>query len=108
MDNAKIRHTLAHAVTAFDRKQQDKAARNPRAHYNAYALPQYLARLDDVMADIERGAAPDAAIVAGFTPGPLRNACLKAIGARANAQEASGSFMGLPVYQPASGRKGER
>jgi len=100
MDNATIRQTLAHAVTAFDRKQADKAARNPRANYNRYALPQYLARLDDVMSDIERGAAPDAAIMAGFTPGPLRNACLKAIGAGANAQESSGSFLGMPVYQP--------
>lgn len=98
------RSILNHAVTAFDRKQEERAAKNPRAHYNVYALPQYLARVVDVCADIERGATAEAAICAGFTPGPLRNACLKAIGARASNAESHGSFMGMPVYRPASER----
>lgn len=97
-----IRRALNHAVTEFDRKQEAKAARNPRAYHNAYALPQYLGRVADVMADIEAGAEPSAAIVAGFTPGPLRNACLKTIGHKADNREASGNYLGMPVYQPVS------
>lgn len=104
MEIADIRRKLNHAVTEFDRKQADKAATNPRAYYNTYALPQYLGRVADVIADIEAGADPVAAILAGFTPGPLRNACLKAIGAKANNVERSGSHLGLPVYRPASAR----
>lgn len=99
-----IKRKLDHAVTAFDRKQEERAARNPRAYHNAYALGQYLARVADVMADIEAGAEPQAAIVAGFSAGPLRNACLKAIGAAATNADASGSYLGLPVYRPASAR----
>lgn len=99
-----IKAKLTHAVTAYDRKQADKAAKNPRAYYNHYALAQYLMRVDDIVADIEGGATPSAAIIAGFTPGPLRNACLKAIGAAASNADDSGSYLGLPVYQPASKR----
>jgi hypothetical protein len=106
MDSATLKNTLCHAVTRYDRKQADKAARNPRAAYNVYALAQYLARVDDVMSDIESGATPDAAIIAGFTPGPLRNACLKAIGGNASNEESPGSFQGMPVYMPASKRGG--
>lgn len=104
MNHATIKTALDHAATAFDRKQEQKASRDPRAYYNAYALPQYLGRVADVIADIEAGATPEAAIIAGFTPGPLRNACLKAIGHKASAQEAHGNLLGLPVYQPASQR----
>ena len=102
MNSAQLRRALAHAVTEYDRKQAAKAERNPRAYYNAYALPQYLGRVADVVADTEAGATPEAAIIAGFTPGPLRNACLKAIGASANTTEAGGSYKGMPVYRPAS------
>lgn len=98
------RHVLTHAVTEYDRKQEAKAAKNPRAYYNVYALPQYLGRVADVMADIEAGAAPVDAVIAGFTPGPLRNACLKALGATADNRESSGNYLGMPVYSPASAR----
>lgn len=97
-----IRSKLNHAVTAYDRKQEERAARSKRGYYNAYALAQYLTRIDDIMADIAAGAEPAAAIIAGFSAGPLRDACLKAIGAAASDKDASGSYMGLPVYKPAS------
>ena len=99
-----VRFTLNHAVTEYDRKSEAKAAKNPRHYHNAYALPQYLGRVADVLADIEAGATAADAIVAGFTPGPLRNACLKAIGATANNTESSGAYLGMPVYRPASQR----
>lgn len=99
-----IRSKLVHAVTAFDRKQEERAAKNPRNYYNVYALGQYLARVDDIMADIQNGATAQEAVIAGFSAGPIRNACLKAIGAAASNKDASGSYLGLPVYQPASER----
>lgn len=93
------RQTLNHAVTEFDRKQEAKAAKNPRAYHNAYALPQYLGRVADVCDDIEAGADPVAAIMRGFTPGPLRTACLKSVGAGADNTESIGAtYLGMPVY----------
>ena len=68
-----LRHALTHALTAYD------AAQSRKPGYNLYALPQYLARIDAVMADIEAGAEPRAAIMAGFT-GTLQRRCLKAAG----------------------------
>ena len=56
---------LQQALVRYDRLQEEDAQRNPRRHYNPHALPQYLRRLDDVMADIGAGATPQAAIVAG-------------------------------------------
>ena len=94
-----IRQTLNHAVTEFDRKQEARAAKNPRAYYNAYALPQYLGRVADVCDDIDAGADPVAAIMRGFTPGPLRTACLKSVGAAAdNAESVGATYLGVPVY----------
>lgn len=104
MELQEIRIRLNQAVTAFDRKQEERAAKRKGGYHNAYALAQYLGRVDDVCADIEAGATPQAAIVAGFTPGPLRNACLKAIGADLSNAESHGDYLGLPVYQPASAR----
>jgi hypothetical protein len=93
------RQLLNHTVTEFDRKQEAKAAKNPRAYYNAYALPQYLGRVADVCEDIDAGADPVAAIMRGFTPGPLRTVCLKAVGAAANNSESVGAtYLGMPVY----------
>lgn len=71
--NEQIRHALTHALTAYDEKESRKK------HWNPYALPQYLARVDDIMADIEAGADPAAAICAGFS-GRLQSLCLKAAG----------------------------
>ena len=101
------REKLVTAVTRFDRRQMDKAARSPRAHYNIFALAQYLHRVDDVMRDVAAGAPVDAAIEAGFTPGPLRNACLKACGFAASKAERHGIYKGLPVYQPIAANREE-
>jgi len=93
-----LKSTLSHAVTRYDRKQSHKP------HYNIYALPQYLMRIDDIVTDVENGAEIGAAIVAGFTPGPLRNACLKAVGCNVSNAQSSGSYRGMPVYRPVSKR----
>lgn len=98
-----IRDNLTGAVIAFDQKQKAKAAKNSRAYHNVYALPQYLARVDDVMDDVKKGASVSAAVNAGFTPGPLRNACRKALGLPKDDVEAAGSYKGMPVYQKVSG-----
>ena len=98
------RQILNHAVTEFDRKQEAKAAKNKRAYYNVYALPQYLGRVADVCDDIDAGADPVAAIMRGFTPGPLRTACLKAVGAAAdNSESVSAVYLGMPVYSKVTG-----
>lgn len=101
-----VQDKLVAAVVMFDRRQEERAAKpGSRTYHNTYALPQYLKRVEDVVEDIANGATPEAAIVAGFGAGPLRNACLKAIGLKANNADASGSYLGLPVYQPASERR---
>lgn len=69
---ATLEQTLAHAVTAYDRRQSSKRC------YNVYALGQYLIRVDEVCADIARGAEPIAAIQAGFH-GPLLATILKTV-----------------------------
>ena len=64
---------LIAAATKYDARQAKSR------YYNPYALGQYLMRIDEICADIERGADPAAAIARGFT-GTLRNALLKAAG----------------------------
>lgn len=66
------RDKLATAVTTYDRKQFGKRS------YNVWALGQYLERVAGVAADIDRGADPRAAILAGFS-GALCNACLRGV-----------------------------
>jgi hypothetical protein len=61
---------LAHAVTAYDRKQ------STRKHYNVYALAIYLGRAEDVAGRIAAGATPRDAITDGFC-GPLQTFILK-------------------------------
>lgn len=67
-----MRAILVHAVTAYDRKQSTKR------DYNVYALGQYLARVNDVVADIEAGANVFDAINAGFN-GPLLRHVVKTV-----------------------------
>jgi hypothetical protein len=100
-----MRSELIHALTAFDAKQAARARKNPRAYHNPYALAQYIARVDDIMWDIANGATPHDAICAGFTPGPLRKAALKAIGSGYDDCDSAGNYKGLPVYKPASERE---
>lgn len=71
---------LIAAATKYDARQAKSR------HYNPHALGQYFQRIDEVCADIERGADPAAAIARGFT-GSLRNAMLKAAGVTFNGSE---------------------
>lgn len=41
-----LQQALAHAVTRYDRQQEGKRG------YNVYALPQYLARCEDIADDV--------------------------------------------------------
>lgn len=83
-----IHAALIHAATRHDEKES-------RGHrYNPYALAQYFMRIDDIEADIARGADPAEAIIAG-THGSLRTALLRAIGHKADHRETTGL-----TYQP--------
>lgn len=91
-----VRTALVHALTQYDVRQ----ARGKR--YNPYALAQYLNRIDDICADIAKGATPRAACTAAFT-GSLLACALKAIGADgATRDDLTGA--GKVTYQPASRR----
>ena len=70
--SCKIHTILIHAVTQYDQKQSKKKC------YNCYALPQYIARVQEVVEDIDRGADIRQAITRGFL-GSLGNVCLKAL-----------------------------
>ena len=74
MTQNQIHAALTHALTLYDQKEAKKKG------YNRYALGIYFQRLEEIMADIERGADPRQAIVAGFD-GRLADACCRAIGA---------------------------
>ncbi len=75
-----VRQQLLSAVTQYDMKEQEKAAkRGPRGYYNMYALPQYLGRVSDVVKDIEAGAPVRKALTNAFT-GRLLDVTLKAVG----------------------------
>lgn len=63
---------LIHAVTAYDRKQSKKRG------YNPHALGIYFQRIDEICADIERGADVRKALCAGLSD-RLLDHCLKAL-----------------------------
>lgn len=63
---------LIHAVTEFDRKA------SKRKGYNPHALGIYFQRVDEVCADIDKGADVRKAICAGFSD-RLLDHCLKAL-----------------------------
>lgn len=89
-----IRAKLVHAVTEFDRKA------STRRGFNPYALGIYLGRVDDVIADINKGATPRKALCAGFSD-RLLDHCLKAIGEKPfKIEELDG-----PVYYKAASSK---
>lgn len=79
MNATDLSRALVSAATRYDEKEQARARKNPRAHYNPYALPQYFARIEEVAANVKAGAEVRPAIIAGFS-GSLRNAMLKAAG----------------------------
>ena len=68
-----LHDTLLHAITEYDRKQ------STRKGYNMWALPQYIARVTEIEADIESGTPMRKALTDGFT-GRLLDAVLKAVG----------------------------
>lgn len=88
MNTAFIKARLLHALTEYDRRQ------SKRKDYNRYAFGQYLLRLDEVMADISRGADVRQAVTAGFL-GRLADACLRALGLPiTTVEEARGTIRG--------------
>lgn len=68
-----IKDKLIHALTEYDRKQSKRRA------YNPHALGIYFNRLDEVCADIDRGASVRQALLNGFND-RLLDVCLKAVG----------------------------
>jgi hypothetical protein len=89
----KLRFQLITAVTDYDRK--DSTKRN----YNIYALPQYFQRVDLILSDVEAGADPRSAIVAGFI-GTLRNFVLRKLkmsGSSTEEDRGGGSMYYKPV-----------
>ena len=68
----KTKDTLIHAVTGFDRRASTRKGHNP------HALGIYFQRVDEICADIDNGADPRAAILAGFS-GKVADACLKVL-----------------------------
>ena len=89
---AKLRFELITAVTDYDRKQSTKSS------YSIYALPQYFARVDDILSDVESGADPRRAIAAGFI-GTLQNFVLRKLKmSGSSTEEARGG--GSMYYKP--------
>lgn len=54
-DHDEIRHGLVHAVTRYDRKQEERSQKNPKHYYNHYALGHYLGAVDRAHEDIKKG-----------------------------------------------------
>lgn len=85
--------TLIHAVTEFDRRASTRKGHNP------HALGIYFQRVDEICADIDNGADPRAAILAGFS-GRVADACLKALNLPISTTEEARS--GRLYYSPVS------
>lgn len=83
---------LVHALTRYDERESKKRGWNP------YALGIYLARIDEVMEDIKKGASIPEAIQAGFT-GRLQSVCLKAVGASPVAEKPCSAWHYVPASQ---------
>ena len=86
-----LREKMIHAATVYDEKQSRKPG------FNRYALPQYIERINDIDADIRKGADVREAIVAGFS-GRLATAMLKAAGLTAYTEKEARS--GGLFYSP--------
>ena len=90
-----LKTTLVSAALAFDTKQSTKPG------FNRWALPQYLEMIDEVCADVARGAEVRGAIVAGFS-GRLAQTLLKAAGQSSYTRDdaTSGGVLYQPVINP--------
>lgn len=91
-DDVSIKDKLISALTQYDQRQ------STRKFYNPHALGIYFERVDDVMRDIERGATPRQALLAGFND-RLLDVCLKAIGEKPFTKEEM--YSQSVVYTPA-------
>ena len=87
-----MKNQIVSLLTAYDEKQSSKKS------YNRYALGIYLNQLDNVILDIELGADPRAAIVAGFN-GRLLDFILRGLGMAGSSKEEQ---MGSGIYAPVS------
>lgn len=84
---------LISAVIQFDMRHEGKRG------YNRHALGIYFLRVDDIDADIARGADPRAAIVAGFTGSVLAFVLRKLLMDPPTEAERNG--IGSVTYKPA-------
>lgn len=86
---------LTSAVMEYDRGEKKKAG------YNIYAMPQYLGRVQQVVADIGRGADVRRAILAGFN-GRLADKALKAVKLPPSTHDEKRGGMGgyRPITEP--------
>jgi hypothetical protein len=87
-----LRDKLISLLTQFDEKQSKKR------FYNRNALAIYFEQLDRIVLDIELGAEPRAAIVAGFN-GYLCDFILKNCGFAVTSKEEK---IGSGIYRPVS------
>lgn len=78
-ETAKLRHTLTHAVTEYDRKQ------SKRKGYNIYALAHYLGAVQEAMAELGLDTLRDT-LVEHFN-GRLLDVVLKAVGEAPSTRE---------------------
>jgi hypothetical protein len=89
---------MVQGVVEFDRRAIDRSKKKPRSWHNPHALGIYLTRVDEVMADIQRGADPAQAVAQGFS-GPLLRVVLKWTKLERRTGT-TGNYKGLPVYKP--------
>ena len=88
-----IKDKILHAVTEFDRRASAREGHNP------HALGIYFQRVNEICADIDNGADPRAAILAGFS-GRVADTCLKALNLPISTTEEARS--GRLYYSPVS------
>ena len=85
-----LKDQLLSAATAYDRRQ------STRRGYNPHALGIYFERIDEVCADVQRGASVRRALCAGFSD-RLLDHLLKAVGEAPSKPEELGRAV---VYEP--------
>jgi hypothetical protein len=79
LDVGAAHQKMLHVVTAYDRRQEAKAQKNPKAYYNQYALPQYLGAVSRVHDEMKAGK-PAAEAINNHMNGALARSVHKALG----------------------------
>lgn len=69
MTTEQLKAKLVNGLTTYDRRQSKKRG------YNHHALAIYLQRVDEIVADVERGAPVNKALQRGFCGAVLKAAC---------------------------------